>query len=482
MNAPEPRYDAPSSDHDTALSNLEAEFAVLGTLLYENILYDEIEGFLKPRHFADGLNGRVFEVVMATLAKGDTVDPIRIKTHFAGDDAFGEVGGFTNYLTNLLTNVVPVASAVYYAKDVHKLFVRRELVRLGNGMSLSARLESDEDPDALLLQLERDIEDIRADRGEKASFDDGAAGAALIAEEIDSKDAGPENDDGVPTGLGALDAKIGAMQRGDLIIIAGRPSMGKTALARNIAFNVAKSGLKVAFFSMEMTKKQVWYRSVACEGYPELGVSISDIVKRQYSSAQGSAMKRVAAQMGAALTTIRVDDTRDLTAADIERRAKQAKREMGGLDLIVIDYLGKMRHADRRYANKADLVGESSGAIKNLAGKLNVPAILLAQLNRQVENRDDKTPQLSDLRDSGDIEQDADLVLFVFRWAYYLERAKPKDASKVAEWETELACCQRIMDVIVAKQRQGPIGPVKQRYFQEYDRIEDIEAQEEMPL
>jgi len=457
---------------DSGLHNLDAEFGVLGTLLAQNDLLDELD-FLRPDHFFDPLNGRIFQLATEMIDAGQRADAISMKGRLS--DQLASYGG-PGFLADLVLAETIQSAAVQYAREVVELATRRDLIEATDQTSRLAK-SSDAKAGQLLDQLETRIADLRENRGEKASFDDGAAGARLIAQELADALEKPDDASGVTTGFRTLNDRTGGFQRGDLIVIAGRPSMGKTALGRNIAFNSARSGKKVLFLSLEMSKRQVWFRTVASEGYrSNLGVTISDLTQRRFGAQDVSEINAVMDGARSHLATIRVDDTRGLSASDVRRAARQASREMSGLDMIVIDYLGKMRHPERRYANKADLIGETTGMLKNLAGEMDVPVVVLAQLSRQVEQRDDKRPQMSDLRDSGEIEQDADVILFVYREAYYLDRKRPqKDAAEYQAWQEEFNCVARVMEVITAKQRQGEIGTDRLQYFQEFDALQDLE-------
>lgn len=452
----------------TAPHNLEVEQALLGVLLYDNAAYERLTDSLQGRHFYEPFHARLYDAIETCIRKGQAAEPMLLADGFKGDPAYDELGGL-RYLADLVERAPPAVNAPDYARSVLDLAMRRELIRVGGEMVQGAATGSDtareliEAAEETLFGLAED----KAQGGGFAPFSDALDGFLEVAAQAMNRGGAVT---GLSTGLIDLDAKLGGLHPSDLIVLAGRPSMGKTALATNIAFHVAKNfrgeqqpdgsikavtGGRVAFFSLEMAKEQLAGRIIA----DAAGVSSDRIRKGHIDRDEFMRMRECSALLRK--IPLHIDDGGGTSIAKITARARRLKRKQG-LDLIVVDYLQLAVGTAKTGSNRVAEVGEITGGLKALAKDLGVPVIALSQLSRKVEERDDKRPQLSDLRESGSIEQDADAVMFVYREAYYVGRAEPKEGSaEHMAWQDDIARCQHEADVIIAKQRHGPIGTVK---------------------
>lgn len=422
-----------------APANVEAEHALLGTLLMRNSAFDKVSDFLKPEHFSDAANARLYDLIATTIAKGQKAELLTLKAAAEMDPMLVQAGGY-KFLVSVAACAPTHNNAGEYGRILHDLFLRREIISLSAQASATAYDTSD--------PAERQIESIeehlfslteaRAGAGFVSIGD--AFGQAFNQAETAFKANGALT--GVTTGLVDLDHKMGGLHKSDLIIVAGRPSMGKSGLGLSIAFNAAKAGKNVAFFSLEMSADQLGNRALSY-----LSKIDSHRIRNGRLSNGDFATLMQAQQRYAALPLV-IDDSAGQTVAKIRTACRRLKRK--GLDLIVIDYLQLLAPSGKA-ENRVQEVSAITWGLKCLAKDLNVPIVALSQLSRGVESREDKRPMLSDLRDSGSIEQDADVVIFVYREQYYTERAGrvcPPDLENVAE-------------VIIAKQRHGPIGPVR---------------------
>src|SRR5688572_18381216 len=456
--------------------NYEAEQALLGALLANNEVYNRVSEFLRPDHFADALHGRIYEAIGKLVLRGQIANPVTLKNLFDQDGALAEIGG-AQYLVQLAQAVVTVINAEDYGRAIHDLFLRRQLIGVGEDIVNESFTY---DPDISAIdQIERSemrlfnlAEGGQVDGGPK-KFNDVLKSALDMAEAAYKRDG---HVTGVTTGLRDLDRRLGGLQKSDLIILAGRPSMGKTALATNIGFNAAEAARdpatgerhRVVFFSMEMSAEQLATRIMA----EKSGIS-SDKIRRGEVRAEDFQRIVEAAQVMNEVPFF-IDDTPALTIPMLRTRARRLKRQHG-LDLIVLDYLQLMRGSNNRGSeNRVQEISEITRGLKAIAKELDVPVLALSQLSRAVEQRDDKRPQLSDLRESGSIEQDADVVMFVYREQYYHERAEPNQRADEADdkfherrdrWMKRGEEVHNKADVIVAKQRHGPIG-TRQLYFE----------------
>ena len=477
--------DAELVDADTAPHNLEAEQAFLGALLYDNELFHRVADWLKPGHFYDPVHGRIFETASDLIGRGSLADAVVLKTHFERDDGLREIGG-TTYLAVLMEGAVSGNAAIEYAKIIYELALRRELIRIGHDLANAASADAEIQARQLIQDIEQQLYNLAEEGSASRGF---VSFKQALAESVESASAAYERDGGlagISTGLTELDRKLGGMHPSDLIILAGRPSMGKTSLATNIAFNVAKAyqyedqpdgtrktvrGGVVGFYSLEMSAEQLATRLIADHtGIPGYMIRQGTIDATQYEEIRDGVLQIQS-------LPLYIEDTGGLPISALAARARRLKRTHG-LDLIVVDYLQLVTASRARAGgSRVEEVSEVTQNLKAIAKELNVPVIALSQLSRQVENRDDKKPQLSDLRESGSIEQDADVVLFVYREAYYKEREKPReDTPEYLAWEEEFRRIEKVAEVIIGKQRHGPIGSAKLAFDGMLTKFTDLET------
>ncbi|MFZ4607473.1 MAG: replicative DNA helicase [Caulobacter sp.] len=456
---------------NVAPSNIEAEQALLGALLYDNAAYERLSDRLQARHFYEPFHQRLFSALESHIRKGQLAEPILLADEFKKDPAFEELGGL-RYLADLVDRAPPAANASDYARAIYDLALRRDLIRIGGEITVEAQghdadITARDQIEAAEQKLYTLAESGTSSTG-FVNFADALTGAVQMAAEAYSRDGGLA---GVSTGLTDLDKQLGGLHPSDLLILAGRPSMGKTALATNIAFSVARayawepqpdgtrktvSGGVVAFFSLEMSAEQLAMRLLADVS----GVSSDRLRKGEIDASEFGRVRDGAIEVQEA--PLFIDATGGLSISKLTARARRLKRQHG-LDLIVVDYLQLVTtDAGGKEGNRVQEVSAITGGLKALAKDLGVPVIALSQLSRQVENREDKRPQLSDLRESGSIEQDADVVIFVYREAYYLSRAEPREGTpEHMTWQEDLEKINNVAEVIIGKQRHGPIGTVK---------------------
>lgn len=454
----------PVRSDDAPPYNLEAEQGLLGVLLLDNSTLERVGDYLKPFHFADAIHGKIFEGIFRFAERGQIADPVTLKDYFDRDKALEAVGGAA-YLVDLANSVMSMTSAADYGRLIYDLFLRRELLKIGQDIAGNAKVyEFDTTATSQIEDAEKKLFDL-ATKGQTGGgllpFSVAITDALQTAEMAFKRDS---HIVGVTSGLIDMDKYLGGLHPSDLLILAGRPSMGKTTLATNIAFNAAKAviendpnGAPVAFFSLEMSSEQLASRILASES----GVS-SDKIRRGEIRADDFP-KFVDVTRTLQELPLFIDDTAGITVNAIRNRCRRLKRQHG-LGLIVIDYLqlieagGIKRNSDNRVQEISDI----SRGLKAIAKDLDVPVIALSQLSRAVEQREDKRPQLSDLRESGSIEQDADVVMFVYREEYYLERRRPPEGTdKYLQWQEEMNKVYKQAEVIIAKQRHGPVGTVK---------------------
>jgi replicative DNA helicase len=459
---------AAHQDEDAPPYNLEAEQSLLGALLLNNGSLEYIGDFLRPFHFADGIHGQIFEAIVRLIDRGQVADPITLKDYFDKNEALQAVGG-ARYLVDLAQSVVSIISVGDYGRLIYDLYLRRQLMGIGEDMVLTARTHDLELSAAQQIEeAEKKLFDLATTgnvSGGFQSFRDALTASIEMAEVAYRRDS---HIVGVTTGLMDLDKWLGGLHPSDLLIIAGRPSMGKTILATNIAFNAAvasmendKSGASVAFFSLEMSAEQLATRILASES----GISSDKIRRGEIRSEDFPTFVEVSRRLSS--IPLFIDDTPALSVSALRTRARRLKRQEG-LGLIVIDYLQLIEAgaSGRRGDNRVQELSDITRALKALAKELDVPVIALSQLSRAVEQREDKRPQLSDLRESGSIEQDADVVMFIFREEYYeVRRQPPEGTDKHAEWQARMSQIANQAEVIIAKQRHGPVGTVR-LYFE----------------
>ncbi len=472
--------------------NYEAEKALLGAILMNNRAFERVNEFLGPEHFADPVNGRVYESVAKLLEQGHQANPVTLKTYLERDELIVQAGGI-KYLANLAGSAVTVINAGDYGKLIYDLFLRRELIAMGEDM-VNEAFDSQPDESAMdqIAGAEQKLYNLASQNATEGGFQTfgTALKEAINLAEIAHRREGALS--GVTTGLTDIDKKLGGLHSSDLLILAGRPSMGKTALATTMAFNAARhyrttedpeeKGKVVAFFSLEMSAEQLATRILAerskinSHGIRTGGLSNDDFARLVVASDE--------------LTNLPlfIDDTPAVTVSAIRTRCRRLSRTNrtasgNGLGLIVIDYLQLIAPArGERSENRVQEISAITRGLKALAKDLNVPVLALSQLSRAVEQREDKRPQLSDLRESGTIEQDSDVVMFVFREEYYLERAepsqKPEETSerfheRYTKWQERFEQSHNIAEVLVAKQRHGPIGTVKLHFEANFTHFSD---------
>ena len=456
-------------------ANLEAEQALLGSILVNNDIIDEISTIVTPSVFYDPGHIKIYEVIQNLNNKGMIANPITLKNYFEKDNMLNEVGG-TEYLVKLTRFSGSTKQAVDYAKIIHEMYLRRELVLISNKLSSDTINASTEEQNAenIIEDTEKSLFDL-AERGSFSrsflKFNQALDQTIQMATQAMQNDQGIV---GVPTGLTDLDEKLGGLHKSDLIIIAGRPSMGKTALATNIAYNAAQNILKrqekssVAFFSLEMSSEQLSTRILS----EQAKIKSDDIRRGKVSEEEIN--RYIETSRNIYNLPLFIDETPAITIATLCNRARRIKR-LFGLDLIVVDYIQLMRSNLNKNEGRVQEISEITQGLKALAKELSVPVLALSQLSRAVEQRDDKQPQLADLRESGSIEQDADVVMFVYRESYYLERKQPKLGSiEHAEWQSKMNDVNGLADIILGKQRHGPTGTIKVEFEGIYTKFKDL--------
>ena len=468
-----------------APANIEAEQALLGALLYDNAAFERIGDYLQARHFFEPFHQRLFASIESNIRKGQLAEPILIAEQFARDAGFEELGG-VRYLADLVDRAPPAANAPDYGRAIYDLALRRDLIRIGGDIANvasqgDAELSARDQIEAAEQQLYSLAETGGVSSG-FVTFADALQGAVAMAAEAHARDGGLA---GLSTGLIDLDNKIGGLHPSDLMILAARPSMGKSSLACNIAFDVARNyawepqpdgskktvrGGVVAFFSLEMAAEQLAMRLLA----EASGVSGDRLRKGEIDASEFGRVRDAALEIQEA--PLYIDATGGISMAKLAARARRLKR-MTGLDLLIVDYLQLITGGDGmgRNDNRVQEVSMITQSLKSLAKELSIPVIALAQLSRQVENREDKKPQLSDLRESGSIEQDADMVMFIYREAYYLSRLEPREGTEEHfKWQENMDQVRGQADIIIGKQRHGPIGNVKLSYNEDLTKFGNL--------
>ena len=475
--------------------NIEAEQALLGAVLANNKTFEKISEFLRPEHFAEPTHAKVFDVISKLITRGHVADIITLKNFFEQDGSLEEVGGY-KYLIKLSDSATPLTNAEYYAQFIYDKYLRRELIATGFEIATNAAKEDlDSDANEQIENAEKRLFDL-ANQGETSTgFVEFGQALTDSIKRIESAYQKEGKISGVPTGLDALDAKTGGLNDSDLIILAGRPAMGKTALATNIAYNVADffahdkntpaKNRGVAFFSLEMSADQLASRILST-------VTQTNGHKMRTGELDNAEFTRIAAAVRELeQIPLYIDDTPGLNINAIRTRARRLKRNKG-LGLIVIDYIQLINGtgSKRSEGNRVQELSEISRGLKILAKELQVPVIALSQLNRGVESRDDKRPLMSDLRESGSIEQDADIVMFVFRENYYIQNEEPKQKSgetpehlqkRMEEWEARCRETKNIGEVIIGKQRHGPTGTVQLFWNGDYAQFGNLAKEEYLP-
>jgi replicative DNA helicase len=454
-------------------NNIEAEQAVIGSILVSNDIFDEISTFVSNINFYDPMHQKIFEALESLIYKGMLANPITLKNYFEDEKDDLDVPEYLVKITKFSTSV---RQAVEYSKIIYDMFVRRELIKISEQTIDSAKLnELDTNGQTIIENSERLLFDL----AEKGSFNSSLVKFdEAMKQTIEMASAAYKNEEGivgVPTGLRDLDDKLGGLHQSDLIIIAGRPSMGKTSLATNIAFNAAQklqdSGKKssIAFFSLEMSSEQLSTRIIS----EQARISSNDIRRGRISDEQFD--KFLETSKNIAELPLYIDETPAISIAAMSNRARRIKR-LFGLDMIVVDYIQLMRGTTYNKDGRVQEISQITQGLKAIAKELGVPVVALSQLSRQVEQRDDHKPQLADLRESGSIEQDADVVMFVYREGYYLQRKEPREATvEHAEWQAKMNEVAHLAQIIIGKQRHGPIGNVTLEFEERFTKFKDTQ-------
>ena len=455
-------------------NNIEAEQAVIGSILVSNDIFDEVNTIISSINFYDPMHQKIFDAIESLIYKGMLANPITLKNYF--EDEKDEIN-VPEYLVKVTKFSTSVRQAVEYSKIIYDMFVRRELIKISEETIDSAKLNDlDTNGQTIIENSERQLFDL-AEKGSFNSslikFDD------AMKQTIEMASAAYKNEEGivgVPTGLRDLDDKLGGLHQSDLIIIAGRPSMGKTSLATNIAFNAAQklqdSSKKssIAFFSLEMSSEQLSTRIIS----EQARISSNDIRRGRISDDQFD--KFLETSKNISELPLYIDETPAISIAALSNRARRIKR-LFGLDMIVVDYIQLMRGTTYNKDGRVQEISQITQGLKAIAKELAVPVVALSQLSRQVEQRDDHKPQLADLRESGSIEQDADVVMFVYREGYYLSRKEPREATvEHAEWQAKMNEVAHLAQIIIGKQRHGPIGNVTLEFEERFTKFKDTQT------
>jgi len=457
-------------------SNIEAEQHLLGSVLVNNDIIDEIANIINSDKFYDPIHIKIYEVIENLNKKGMVANPITLKNYFEKNQGLDDVGG-VEYLVRLTRFSSSVKQAMDYAKIVHENFVKRELIQISHQIKDDSINPEDDKSSDLIIE---DAEKLLFDLAERGSFSQSFMKFNLALDQsINMAEQAMKNDQGivgVPTGLTELDEKLGGLHKSDLVIIAGRPSMGKTALATNIAYHAAKNiqlkGLKssVAFFSLEMSSEQLSTRILS----EQSRIKSNDI--RRGKATEEELGRYIETSRDIYDLPLYIDETPAITISTLSNRARRIKR-LYGLNLIVVDYIQLMRTSSKRNDGRVQEISEITQGLKALAKELSVPVLALSQLSRAVEQRDDKKPQLADLRESGSIEQDADVVLFVFREEYYEEKKQPKLGSiEYAEWQSKMSDIAGLAEILIGKQRHGPTGNIQVEFEGMYTKFKDLKS------
>jgi replicative DNA helicase len=481
----------PAPLYRIAPHNIELEQALLGAILVNNEAFYRVSDFLEPRHFFEPIHQKVFEIAASLVRVGKTASPVTLKTFLPADI---DVAGLTvsQYLARLAAEATTVINAADYGRTIYDLAIRRSLIVIGEAMVNTAYDAAvDERPQDQIEQTERSLYEL----AETGRYDGGFQRfAQALSTAVEMAAHAYQRDgklSGLATGLRDLDRMMGGLQKSDLVILAGRPGMGKTALATNLAYNVAKAweggvradgriestnGGIVGFFSLEMSAEQLATRIIS----EQSEIASYRIRRGEIEPSDFDRIAETAREMEQ--IPLYIDETGGLSIAQLAARARRLKRQRG-LDLLVIDYIQLLQGSSRRAAEgRVQEVTEITTSLKALAKELNIPILALSQLSRQVENRDDKRPQLSDLRESGSIEQDADVVMFVFREEYYLRNKEPRAGSdEHFKWIAEMEAVHGRAEVIIGKQRHGPTGTVALQFKAEMTRFSDLVDDDRLP-
>jgi len=463
-----------SAEANKLPSNIEAEQSLIGSVLVNNDIIDEVSNIVNSSKFFDPIHKKIYEVIETLNNKGMIANPITLKNYFEKDSGLNEVGG-VDYLVKLTRFSSSIKQAIDYAKIIHEMYVKRELIFISDQISDEAKDEKVEKTGENIIE---DTEKSLFDLAERGNFTQTFLKFnQAIDQTIEMATLAMKSEKGivgVPTGLTDLDEKLGGLHKSDLIIIAGRPSMGKTALATNIAYYAAKNLQEnnekgsVAFFSLEMSSEQLSTRILS----EQARISSHEI--RTGKATEETLNRYIETSRNIYDLPLYIDETPAIAISTLSNRARRIKR-LFGLNLIVVDYVQLMRTNTNRLDGRVQEISEITQGLKALAKELNVPVVALSQLSRAVEQRDDKKPQLSDLRESGSIEQDADVVLFVYREEYYLEKKEPKQGSiEHAEWQSKMSDIHGQAELILGKHRHGSTGVVHVEFEGMHTKFKDL--------
>ena len=454
-------------------NNIEAEQSVIGSILVTNEIFDEINTIIVNENFYDPMHQKIFSAIESLIYKGMLANPITLKNYFENEKDDLNVPEYLVKITKFSTST---RQAIEYSKIIYDMFVRRELIKISEQTIDTAKLN---DVNSNGQDIIENSEKLLFDLAERGSFNSSLTKFdEAMRQTIEMATAAYKNEEGivgVPTGLKDLDDRLGGLHQSDLIIIAGRPSMGKTSLATNIAFNASKkiqeSGKKstVAFFSLEMSSEQLSTRILA----EQSRIRSNDIRRGRISDEQFDKFLETSKDISE--LPLYIDETPAISIAAMSNRARRIKR-LFGLDMIIVDYIQLMKGTSLNKDGRVQEISQITQGLKAIAKELSIPVVALSQLSRQVEQRDDHKPQLSDLRESGSIEQDADVVMFVYREGYYLQRKEPREATvEHAEWQAKMNEVAHLAEIIIGKQRHGPVGKVLLEFEEQFTKFKDTQ-------
>ena len=454
-------------------NNIEAEQSVIGSILVTNEIFDEISTIISSVNFYDPMHQKIYNAIESLIYKGMLANPITLKNYFEDEKDDLDVPEYLVKITKFSTSI---RQAIEYSKIIYDMFVRRELIKISEQTIDNAKINDFNSSGQNIIE---NSERLLFDLAEKGSFNSSLVKFDdAMKQTIEMASAAYKNEGGivgVPTGLRDLDDKLGGLHQSDLIIIAGRPSMGKTSLATNIAFNAAKyiqdNGKKssIAFFSLEMSSEQLSTRILS----EQARIGSNDIRRGRISDEQFDQFLETSKNI--AELPLFIDETPAISIAAMSNRARRIKR-LHGLDMIVVDYIQLMRGTTNNKDGRVQEISQITQGLKAIAKELGVPVVALSQLSRQVEQRDDHKPQLADLRESGSIEQDADVVMFVYREGYYLQRKEPREATvEHAEWQAKMNEVAHLAEIIIGKQRHGPIGKITLEFEERFTKFKDTQ-------
>jgi replicative DNA helicase len=478
-----------------APQNIDAEKALLGAIFVNNEALERVTGFLRAEHFIDPLHAQIFETASKLIAAGKQATPITMRTFFENHEAIEPGLSVAKYLGQLAIQATSIINAKDYGQTIYDLSLRRQLITIGEDL-VNTAFDSPVDltPEKQISETETRLFSL-AETGKFGQgflgFNEALRNAIEMANNAYARQGGLS---GISSGLTDLDGRMGGLQASDLIVLAGRPSMGKTSLVTNIAYNVASARLRsiqarpelahddpshdgagVAFFSLEMSAEQLATRILSEQA--EIG---SEKIRRGMID-ENEFKRLVQVSQNMAQIPLYIDQMGGITIAQVAARSRKLKRQKG-LGLIIVDYLQLLSGGGNSQANRVQEITQITTGLKALAKELQCPVIALSQLSRAVEQREDKRPQLSDLRESGSIEQDADVVMFVFREEYYVERTKPQEGTpEFQEWLAKMQTVSGRAEVIIGKQRHGPVGTVQLAFDGQFTRFSDLAKDQYLP-